>query len=339
MIRREAPARLYCRATIERRDAGAAKAASRSLSVVASTEAVDAHGSRVLQNWRIDRYLANPVVLWAHDSSEMPVGLASNVRVEKGRLLADIELAAEGISARADEVWMGIQAGLVRGVSVGFVPHSVRSVTEQDVDVLELDDNELIEISLTPTPSNAEALAQLRTAARREGQTMNFKLLIIRALGLSESASDADIAAALEQRVGTLREVEALVGATGREVVGRAAAWRQSHEQLAQAHATVAELRGELEARKRSSLVADAQQRGQLTGAMLEWARAQPLDVLRSFLAVAPVAVPGAGASPLSPTPPTGVGLSSEDRAVAKLLGLPEEKMLESKRALRAEVI
>lgn len=168
---------------------------------------------------------------------------------------------------------------------------------------------------------------------------MNFKLLIIRALGLSESASDADIAAALEQRVGTLREVEALVGATGREVVGRAAAWRQSHEQLAQAHATVAELRGELEARKRSSLVADAQQRGQLTGAMLEWARAQPLDVLRSFLAVAPVAVPGAGASPLSPTPPTGVGLSSEDRAVAKLLGLPEEKMLESKRALRAEVI
>lgn len=33
---------------------------------VASTDGVDSHGTIVRQNWQLDRYRKNPIVLWNH---------------------------------------------------------------------------------------------------------------------------------------------------------------------------------------------------------------------------------------------------------------------------------
>src|SRR5262245_61773536 len=54
---------------------------SRSIEVVASSDAIDSYGEIVEQKWDLSRYEQNPVVLYAHDKSELPIGRASNLRV------------------------------------------------------------------------------------------------------------------------------------------------------------------------------------------------------------------------------------------------------------------
>jgi len=49
--------------------------------IVISTDAVDRDGDIIeVDGWEIDNYLANPVVLWAHDYRGVPVGRALEVR-------------------------------------------------------------------------------------------------------------------------------------------------------------------------------------------------------------------------------------------------------------------
>lgn len=138
---------------------------SRSVDVIASTEAIDSHGTVIRQNWQLDRYRASPVVLYAHDSCELPIGLASNVRIQDGALCATLTFSTEDLNPQAEMVWKNVKAGTLRGVSVGFWPHSVRWETEEDREFVVLDDNELFEISMVPVGSNPETLAQMRARA------------------------------------------------------------------------------------------------------------------------------------------------------------------------------
>lgn len=143
---------------------------SRSFDVIASSEAIDSYGSRVVANWRLGRYEANPIVLFGHNSrdAECIIGTASNVRVESNALVATITLLDAETSPTAERCFRLLKAKALKGVSVGFMPHSYRWAKESDVDVLELDDNELFEISLVSVPANPEALAQLCARARQE---------------------------------------------------------------------------------------------------------------------------------------------------------------------------
>jgi len=138
---------------------------SREVDFVCSTESVDSYGSIIKQNWDLRRFKQNPVVLWAHESRELPVGQASNTRVEKDALVATIKLATAKANPHAENVWQSILEGTLRGLSVGFYPREVRFEKHDDVEVMVLDDNELLELSVTPIPSNPEALAKLRSRA------------------------------------------------------------------------------------------------------------------------------------------------------------------------------
>lgn len=155
-------------------DARALNEANRSIDYVCSTEAVDSHGTILKQNWILDRYTKNPVVLFAHNSRSIPVGTASMVRVENGRLVARVTFAPREVSEDADDCWRAVQAGLLRGISVGFRSRSHRWEMVNDVEVLVLDQNELLELSVCAVPSNADTLAQrealttLRAQAQRQ---------------------------------------------------------------------------------------------------------------------------------------------------------------------------
>lgn len=138
---------------------------ARSVDVVASTDALDAHGTVIRQNWQLDRYRAYPVVLFAHDQCELPIGLASNIRIEDGSLRATLNFSSGDLNPKAEQVWQNVKAGVLRGVSIGFIPHSIRFETEEDREFLALDDNELLEISIVPVPSNPETLASMRSRA------------------------------------------------------------------------------------------------------------------------------------------------------------------------------
>jgi hypothetical protein len=64
------------------------------------------------------------------------------------------------VCEEAEECWRAVKAGLLRGISVGFLAHSSRWETEGDVERFVLDDLELLELSVCAVPSNPDTLAQ-----------------------------------------------------------------------------------------------------------------------------------------------------------------------------------
>lgn len=145
---------------------------TRSIDVIASTEAVDSYGEIVEQSWDLARYKANPVVLFAHNSRELPIGSARDVKVEDGALVATLDFVSAEANPKAEQVWQLIQQGALRAVSVGFRPRTVRSEKRDGKEVYVLADNELHEISVVPIPANPEALARARARALAAGPSV-----------------------------------------------------------------------------------------------------------------------------------------------------------------------
>src|SRR3954452_11445606 len=66
-------------------------AAARQKQFVISTASVDREGDTVApEGWVLDEYRANPVVLWAHDGEQPPIGQTVRMGVDGGRKLLSI---------------------------------------------------------------------------------------------------------------------------------------------------------------------------------------------------------------------------------------------------------
>jgi HK97 family phage prohead protease len=151
---------LYSRAAVVD---GSVSEEDRTVEFIASTDDVDGHGTILRQNWRLDRFAGTGgPVLYAHDHSDIPIGTAT-ARVDGGRLRALVKFSTEDLNPKAEQVFRNVKAGVIRGISVGFAPHAHGFEKRESGDVLILDDNELFELSVTPVPSNAAAIAQLRS--------------------------------------------------------------------------------------------------------------------------------------------------------------------------------
>ena len=126
---------------------------------VLSTDDVDRHGDVVsADGWRVEAYLQNPVLLWAHDYRHPAIGRAASVWSEPHRLLAKMEFAP---GAFAQEVATLYASGFQRGVSVGFRP--IRWEERRDARTggflgLRYLEQELLEVSAVPVPANRSAL-------------------------------------------------------------------------------------------------------------------------------------------------------------------------------------
>lgn len=181
---------------------------ARSFDVTASTEALDSHREVVRQDWRLDRFKANPVVFFGHESWDLPIGKASDVRVEDGELRARVTLLSAAANPKAEQVFQSMREGALTGVSVGFRPgkRTVEKVGGRECVVLS--DNELLEISIVGVPANPEARAKDgRDSGVIPGDAM--KNIVTKALGLSTDASDEAASAALETAI------TEILGATG----------------------------------------------------------------------------------------------------------------------------
>lgn len=138
------------------------------MTFVISDEEVDRHGDVVVaQGWRLQAYLSNPVLLWAHNYGLPAIGRAAAVWPEPGRLLARMEFAP---TAFAQEVAALYRSGYQQGVSVGFKPLRYEErrdgVTGAFLGVRFLE-QELVEVSAVPVPANRNAL--LRERGPEEG--------------------------------------------------------------------------------------------------------------------------------------------------------------------------
>lgn len=309
----------------------------RAIDVVASTNAIDSYDEIVEQNWKLDRFRANPVVLYSHESHELPIGRAENVRVEDGKLLATLVLAKD--SARADEVWSLVQQGMLRGVSVGFRPQTTRFEKRDGREVFVLDDNELIEISITPIPANPEALAQLRARAfgGKPAPTEKSMKTVLVALGLGAEADEATAVQAATQ-------LRSLVAATGKSTPGEALGVIEGLKAKA---ARVDDLEAQIEAtkaadakRERDALLTEA--KSYLPeGRESSWAylRSAPLEGAKAFLDTLKADKQGVKTAPEAKqhTAPAPAQLTDREKSICHQIGVSEEEFAKNKAKRLAE--
>jgi len=125
--------------------------------------------SVAVEGWKLDNYKKNPVVLWGHDGTMLPVGKATRVWVQGGKLKATAELAPASVSQYAERVRGMISAGYLNATSVGFAPLRMKLSNDKNrpygIDFIE---QELLEFSIVSIPANPDALldpGQLTKAA------------------------------------------------------------------------------------------------------------------------------------------------------------------------------
>lgn len=162
--------------------------------VIATTQDVDRHGEAIrIDGWEMENYMKNPIILFGHDYWNMDsiVGRATEIRFEGGKMIVKGVFASGEANPKAQQLRKLYEEGIVKTVSVGFIP---RQRDEQDRDVITK--AELLEISFVPVPANPEALS------------------LMKGLGIDpEEFSEEDVA-------GSIRELKELVVTLSGEVAG-----------------------------------------------------------------------------------------------------------------------
>lgn len=117
---------------------------------IISSGSTDRHGEKIdIDGMDTRKYMKNPVVLWAHDSTSLPIAMATKLWKESGKLMGRFKFAVSEYPF-AKTVYELVRGGFIRAVSVGFIP-------------LEMEGNvysksEMLEFSVVPVPANPEAL-------------------------------------------------------------------------------------------------------------------------------------------------------------------------------------
>jgi hypothetical protein len=115
--------------------------------VIISTSDEDRQGDTVDQTkWNLKNFENNPVVLWAHDYYSLPIGVATKIGVEDGKLVAEGKFAPADLNPFAAQVAALYEAGFIKTTSVGYMQH-------------ESGELELLEFSFVPVPANPYALS------------------------------------------------------------------------------------------------------------------------------------------------------------------------------------
>lgn len=129
------------------------------MSFTITTAAVDRDNDTIdPKGWDLKNFQANPVVLWAHDYSQPPVGKAVNIEQTETGLKADVEFLPRGMSQFADMVHDMCKDGFLNATSVGFRGKGEKSKDREYG--YDFKAQELLEFSIVPVPSNPEALIQ-----------------------------------------------------------------------------------------------------------------------------------------------------------------------------------
>lgn len=157
---------------------GAVDESTRSVEILASTaKPVD---GEALVSWDLGRWGKNPVILWAHDANEFPIGRGESARFDSDGLKMRAFFAPAEANPEAEKAYQLAKGGFLRAVSVRWEPGKT---TERIVDgkrIKESSANELLEVSFVSIPKDEDAgiitpsraasvLARSRMAKRTDG--------------------------------------------------------------------------------------------------------------------------------------------------------------------------
>lgn len=161
-----------------------------------STPAVDRMGDTIaVEGWHLDQYRDNPVILWAHDSSSLPVAKATKIWTEPKKLKAEGVWTPAGLVKFNDIVLEMIRGGFLNATSVGFMPLKY-AFTEDPARRYGIDfiEQTLLEFSVVPVPANPEALVEGKAAGIDIGPILDW------ATGVLERGGDVERIVALAEK-------------------------------------------------------------------------------------------------------------------------------------------
>jgi HK97 family phage prohead protease len=140
----------------------------RALRFTISTGSVDRERDTIaVAGWDLSNFKGNPVVLWGHDSSRLPIGRAFDVTVEGGALKASVEFIPQDTPEGGDfaeSVYRLARSGFIAATSVGFRPLKWDYSTDKERGAddwfpgIDFEEQELVELSIVTVPANPEAL-------------------------------------------------------------------------------------------------------------------------------------------------------------------------------------
>lgn len=155
-------------------DQAPASDGAQSRRVVVSTERMDRNRRVVKQQWRLDGFRANPVLLANHDQNRFPIG---SINVFMGTvaggpaLMGDLSFDTnQRLGAAVADLW---DRRVLRAVSAGWTPLVAPEFAYDDegrVDHIVFPDNELAEVSVVSVPANPDALAVASVLTLERGE-------------------------------------------------------------------------------------------------------------------------------------------------------------------------
>lgn len=147
-------------AQVEKIEAAPEDEESRILTFVAATADRNRNGWRINPDgWDLEAYQKNPVFLWAHDESSLPIGRSLETWVEANKLKAKVEFTPPGMSRFNDTVFQMYQSRFLNAVSVGFGVREWDWIEDADGNwLLDFISTELWEISAVPVGADPAAL-------------------------------------------------------------------------------------------------------------------------------------------------------------------------------------
>src|SRR3990167_877480 len=129
-----------------------------------TTDAVDRERDVLsAAGWKLDHYLKNPVVLWAHDYRQPPIARAREIVSTEHGLSSLAEFPPKGVHPFADTIYDLLKGGFLNSASVGFNP-TKPPVYNEERKGYDYAEQELLEFSVVPVPANPEALVEARAA-------------------------------------------------------------------------------------------------------------------------------------------------------------------------------
>lgn len=133
---------------------------ARAFEFAISTETPDRENDAIaVDGWLLDAYRRNPVVLWAHSHSELPIAKSPDVWPRDAQLRAKADFnESYDIYPFSRMVAQMLSRKLLNAASVGFRPVVYAHNEARGAWAYDFMEQELLEWSIVPVPANAEAL-------------------------------------------------------------------------------------------------------------------------------------------------------------------------------------